>query len=110
MSSARPLRAVAEAPGVDEQQRRVEPADEHPGTVRASGAFSRATKAVVPGSRPSTERLGRLDRIRNSPPRLWRAAIVRNSIAEFEGDRIRNLRQYWNEVELIDGLGPPPED
>jgi hypothetical protein len=27
-----------------------------------------------------------------------------------EGDRIRNFRQYWNEVELIDGLGPPPED
>ena len=26
-------------------------------------------------------------------------------IAEFEGDRIRTFRQYWNEVELIDGLG-----
>jgi SnoaL-like polyketide cyclase len=29
-------------------------------------------------------------------------------IAEFEGDRIRSLRQYWNEVELIDGLGLLP--
>ena len=26
-------------------------------------------------------------------------------IAEFEGDRIRRFRQYWNEVELLDGLG-----
>jgi ketosteroid isomerase-like protein len=30
-------------------------------------------------------------------------------IAEFEGDRIRRFRQYWNEVELIDGLGLLPE-
>jgi SnoaL-like domain len=29
-------------------------------------------------------------------------------IAEFEGDRIRGFRQYWNEVELIDGLGLLP--
>ena len=29
-------------------------------------------------------------------------------IAEFEGDRIRSFRQYWNEVELIDGLGLLP--
>jgi ketosteroid isomerase-like protein len=31
-------------------------------------------------------------------------------IAEFEGDRIRRFRQYWNEVDLIDGLGLLPED
>jgi ketosteroid isomerase-like protein len=30
-------------------------------------------------------------------------------IAEFEGDRIRRFRQYWNEAELIDGLGLLPE-
>jgi hypothetical protein len=30
-------------------------------------------------------------------------------IAEFEGDRIRQFRQYWNEAELIDGLGLLPE-
>ena len=30
-------------------------------------------------------------------------------IAEFEGDRIRSFRQYWNEVELLDGLGLLPE-
>jgi len=29
-------------------------------------------------------------------------------IAEFEGDRIRRFRQYWNEVELLDGLGLLP--
>jgi ketosteroid isomerase-like protein len=29
-------------------------------------------------------------------------------IAEFEGGRIRSFRQYWNEVELIDGLGLLP--
>ncbi|HEX8929291.1 MAG TPA: nuclear transport factor 2 family protein [Actinomycetota bacterium] len=30
-------------------------------------------------------------------------------IAEFEGDRIRRFRQYWNEAELLDGLGLLPE-
>jgi hypothetical protein len=30
-------------------------------------------------------------------------------IAEFAGDRIRAFRQYWNEVELLDGLGLLPE-
>jgi ketosteroid isomerase-like protein len=30
-------------------------------------------------------------------------------IAEFEGDRIRQFRQYWNEVELLDGLGLLPD-
>ena len=30
-------------------------------------------------------------------------------VAEFEGDRIRSFRQYWNEVELLDGLGLLPE-
>jgi ketosteroid isomerase-like protein len=30
-------------------------------------------------------------------------------IAEFEGDRIRRFRQYWNEVDLLDGLGLLPE-
>ena len=29
-------------------------------------------------------------------------------IAEFEGDRIGRFRQYWNEVELLDGLGLLP--
>ena len=31
-------------------------------------------------------------------------------IAEFEGDRIRRFRQYWNEAELLDGLGLLPKD
>jgi ketosteroid isomerase-like protein len=31
-------------------------------------------------------------------------------VAEFEGDRIRHFRQYWNEVELLDGLGLLPDD
>ena len=31
------------------------------------------------------------------------------AVAEFEGDRIRDLRQYWNEVELLDGPGLPPD-
>jgi len=30
-------------------------------------------------------------------------------VAEFEGDRIRQFRQYWNEVELLDGLGLLPD-
>src|SRR5437867_575427 len=29
-------------------------------------------------------------------------------IAEFEGDRIKRFRQYWNEVELLEGLGLLP--
>ena len=29
-------------------------------------------------------------------------------IAEFEGDSIRRFRQYWNEAELLDGLGLLP--
>jgi ketosteroid isomerase-like protein len=29
-------------------------------------------------------------------------------VAEFEGDRIRRFRQYWNEAELLDGLGLLP--
>jgi ketosteroid isomerase-like protein len=31
-------------------------------------------------------------------------------IAEFEGDRIRAFRQYWDEAELLEGLGLLPED
>jgi ketosteroid isomerase-like protein len=30
------------------------------------------------------------------------------TVAEFEGDRIAALRQYWDERELIAGLGPLP--
>ena len=29
-------------------------------------------------------------------------------IAEFEGDRIRRFRQYWDEAELVNGLGLLP--
>ena len=29
-------------------------------------------------------------------------------IAEFEGDRIRSFRQYWDEAELLEGLGLLP--
>jgi ketosteroid isomerase-like protein len=29
-------------------------------------------------------------------------------VAEFQGERIRRFRQYWNEVELLDGLGLLP--
>lgn len=31
-------------------------------------------------------------------------------IAEFQGDRIRRFRQYWDEVALLEGLGLLPED
>ncbi|HEU4398116.1 MAG TPA: nuclear transport factor 2 family protein [Actinomycetota bacterium] len=31
-------------------------------------------------------------------------------IAEFEGDRIKRFRQYWDEVALLEGLGLLPED
>ena len=30
-------------------------------------------------------------------------------IAEFEGERIKRFRQYWDEVALLDGLGLLPE-
>jgi hypothetical protein len=30
-------------------------------------------------------------------------------VAEFAGDRIRRFRPYWNEVELLDGLGLLPD-
>ena len=29
-------------------------------------------------------------------------------IAEFEGDRIRNFRQHWDEADLLEGLGLLP--
>jgi ketosteroid isomerase-like protein len=32
------------------------------------------------------------------------------TVAEFSGDRISRLRQYWDEVELLDGLGLLPGD
>ncbi len=32
------------------------------------------------------------------------------SVADFEGDRIRSFRHYWDEVELLDGLGLRPHD
>jgi len=31
-------------------------------------------------------------------------------IAEFEEDRIKRFRQYWDEVALLEGLGPLPEE
>ena len=31
-------------------------------------------------------------------------------IAEFEGERIRSFRQYWDEAELLEGLGLLPDD
>ena len=43
---------------------------------------------------------------------FWLAVRLRSLlvmlIAEFEGDRIRRFRQFWNEVELLDGLGLLP--
>ena len=32
------------------------------------------------------------------------------SVADFDGDRIRAFRHYWDEVELLDGLGLLPTD
>lgn len=32
------------------------------------------------------------------------------SVADFEGDRIRSFRHYWDEVELLDALGLLPHD
>ncbi len=32
------------------------------------------------------------------------------TVADFEGDRIRAFRHYWDEVELLDGLGLLPPD
>jgi hypothetical protein len=37
-------------------------------------------------------------------------AVGDKLIAEFEGDRIRAFRQYWDEAELLDGLGLLPDD
>ena len=31
-------------------------------------------------------------------------------IAEFDRERIKRFRQYWDEVALLDGLGLMPED
>ncbi|HEY2960670.1 MAG TPA: nuclear transport factor 2 family protein [Actinomycetota bacterium] len=31
-------------------------------------------------------------------------------IAEFDGDRIKRFRQYWDEIALLEGLGLLPED
>jgi SnoaL-like polyketide cyclase len=32
------------------------------------------------------------------------------SVADFDGDRIRSFRHYWDEIELLDGLGLLPHD
>lgn len=32
------------------------------------------------------------------------------TVAEFDGDRISALRQYWDEIELLSGLGLLPDD
>ncbi len=32
------------------------------------------------------------------------------TVAEFDGDRIRSFRQYWDEAELIEQLGLLPKD
>lgn len=32
------------------------------------------------------------------------------TVAEFKGERITALRQYWNEAELLEGLGLLPDD
>ena len=39
-----------------------------------------------------------------------RIELRRVFIAELEGDRIRAFRQYWDEAELLDGLGLLPGD
>jgi hypothetical protein len=62
---------------------------------------------------PAANRLARRGWRRGWPPRpcepTGRRLELRGVlIAEFEGDRIRRFRQYWNEVELLDGLGLLP--
>jgi ketosteroid isomerase-like protein len=31
------------------------------------------------------------------------------SVVDFEGDRIRAVRHYWDELDLVDGLGLLPD-
>jgi ketosteroid isomerase-like protein len=50
-----------------------------------------------------------LDELRLDPTGR-RVALRGVLIAEFEGDRIKRFRQYWDEVALLQGLGLLPED
>jgi hypothetical protein len=39
-----------------------------------------------------------------------RVTLHGTTIAEFEGERIRSFRQYWDELELLEQLALLPED
>jgi ketosteroid isomerase-like protein len=39
-----------------------------------------------------------------------RVTLHGTTIAEFEGEKISSFRQYWDEIELLEQLTPPPED
>jgi steroid delta-isomerase-like uncharacterized protein len=44
-------------------------------------------------------------------PATGRRVTLRGvSVAEFDGDRIRAFRHYWDEIELLEGLGLLPEE
>jgi hypothetical protein len=51
-----------------------------------------------------------LDDARVIPPTGRRVTLHGVTVADFDGDRIRAFRHYWDEVELLDGLGLLPRD
>ena len=38
-----------------------------------------------------------------------RVTLHGTTIAEFEGEKISSFRQYWDEIELLEQLTPPPK-
>jgi hypothetical protein len=74
----------------------------------------RSRPSPAPAAAPPPDSIAELDRL--APlhesgaltDEEFTAALRGVLVAEFEGDRIGSFRQYWNEVELIDGLGLLP--
>jgi hypothetical protein len=71
-------------------------------------------QAPAPAAGPPPDSIAELDRLAGLhesgalTDEEFTAALRGVLVAEFEGDRIGSFRQYWNEVELIDGLGLLP--
>jgi ketosteroid isomerase-like protein len=79
---------------------------------------SNAERAARRGGGPSVRRVGcdrdalraLVDEDLVIDPTGLRCRLRGVTIAEFDGDRIRSFRQYWDEVSLIEQFGLLPED
>ena len=74
-------------------------------TAARTDVLRDAMHAAVTGDESLIEALDEGVEVEPTGRRLELRGVL---VAEFEGDRIGSFRQYWNEVELIDGLGLLP--